>query len=297
MICPICNTPNPDGAVFCQNCNTLLPTPEMIKRHKTAAILHAIAIAILIPLLYYFAMSVTSTLWAIRYLNSKPAGTVTTEEFSAAMNHASGYLNIIFSCVCLLIASIYFTSKHRSIISEMNIRRVPAEKIASAFLCGLTLQIPIGFVISMIPFPEGIVEGHNELMNACTSPMWIQFIYGVILAPVIEELFFRGIAHDRLAKTMPVPVAAALSSLGFALIHVEPLAVIVAFVCGYVFALLYSRFGSVLVTIPFYMGFNLLSYALMYITDPTMLAVAGIASVVIFIGSTYVLLHKRKTDE
>lgn len=295
MICPHCNTPNPPEAVYCIGCNALLPSPGEEKRQKRSSVAHAILTALFIPVFYTAVMYGVTMMWVFRFIVTLPSG-ITKEAYEALFNETfnrdSAYINIISVCICVLITAIFYALRKRSLAEAANIRPVSPLKIGSALVCGLTLQIPIGIVLSLIPFSESVVENHNELMNACTSPMWVQLLYGVILAPIIEELFFRGIVHDRLAKAMPVPLAAAISAAVFGVIHGELLAIIVAFACGYVLALLYSRFKTILVPIAFHMGFNLLSYIVAYITDPLLLIAAAIASIALFIGSTYLLLKR-----
>lgn len=299
MICPHCNTPNPPDAVYCIGCNALLPSPAEEKRQKRVATVRALLTAILIPAFYYFVMYVITMMWVLRFSLTAPSG-ITQNQFMElyyeSINRDSAYINIISVCICVLITGIFYAVRKRSLTDAANIRSAKPLKVGSAFVCGLTLQIPIGMVLALIPFPETVVENHNELMNACTSPMWVQLLYGVILAPVIEEIFFRGIVHDRLSKVMPMPLAAALSAAGFAVIHGELLAIIVAFACGYMLALLYSRFKTVLVPIGFHMGFNLFSYVVAYIEDPLLLMAAAIASLALFIGSVYLLLRREDTD-
>lgn len=299
MICPHCNTPNPPEAVYCIGCNALLPSPVEEKRQKRLAVVRALLTAVFIPAFYVGFMYLITMMWVVRFSVTAPTG-ITQERFMElyyeSFNRDSAYLNIISVCLCVLVTAIFFAAKKRSLTDAANIRSAKPLKVGSAFVCGLTLQIPIGVILSLIPFPESVVENHNELMNACTSPMWVQLLYGVIIAPVIEELFFRGIVHDRLAKTMPVPLAAILSATGFAVIHGELMAIIVAFACGIVLALLYSKFNTILVPIAFHVGFNLLSYVLMYIEDPFLLMAAGTASLALFIGSTYLLLRRDGKD-
>lgn len=295
MICPHCKTPNPPDAVYCIGCNSLLPSPAEGKRQKRIDIVRAVIVALLVPLYYMFIMLSVTAVWATRFTLSVPAG-ITESQFEAmyneAFNKVSSYINIVSVCVAVLIAGMFYAMQRRSLADAANIRGASPVKFGSALVCGLTLQIPIGIVLSLIPFPDSVINNHNELMTASTSPMWTQILYGVVFAPVIEEIFFRGIAHDRLSKVMPVPLAAVISSAGFALIHGEFLSIIVAFACGLALSFLYSRFKTVLVPIAFHMGYNLLAYVVEYITDPVLLIAAAVASIALFIGSTYLLLKR-----
>ncbi|MFO7718201.1 MAG: CPBP family intramembrane glutamic endopeptidase [Thermodesulfobacteriota bacterium] len=67
----------------------------------------------------------------------------------------------------------------------------------------------------------------------------------VVLAPLAEEVFFRGFLFAGIAKRLSWPVGAVLSAFLFALLHVQPLAVPPLFLLGLLFAVLYQRSGSI----------------------------------------------------
>lgn len=299
MNCPFCNFPNLPSSGFCCQCGAPL-RPQERRPSKGAAVAKTLLLAVLVPVFYYAVMNAVSLVW-IYIFNSGITSGITKEqyisEYTAAFNRDSGYLNIIFSGICVLAAAVFYALRRRSLVSAANIHSAPPLKVGAAFVCGLTLQIPVGFALALIPFSEEMLENHGEVVSACTSPMWVQLLYAVVLAPLIEEIFFRGIVHDRAARAMPLPIACVVSSLGFALIHAEPIAVLVAFACGCLLALLYSRFGTVLIPLAFHSGFNLLSFAVAEISDPLLLAAGGCLSVGLFIGSTYLLLRKDRAED
>ena len=296
MICYNCNYHNPPGTEFCLNCGAPLePVQKKMSESEENAIYNALGAAVFLPLFYYFMMIVVCVVWTIGFYDSLPASMSMgqrADAYRAAFNEASTYINIVAVCVGLLFVAMFYFIRHRSLVDAANIRPVPPVKFGSAFICGMTLQVPVGIVLTMIPFSEEIVKNHDKVINSATAPMWVQMFYAVIIAPVVEEIFFRGIVHDRLSKVMALPFAVALSSIGFALLHGELLSILVAFACGVVLALLYSRFDSIMVPIAFHIGFNLFSYAVPYLRDPVLVVATAIGSVALFIGSAYLLLKK-----
>jgi uncharacterized protein len=96
-------------------------------------------------------------------------------------------------------------------------------------------------------------------------------VFAVLLAPVVEELVFRGLLLRALLRRMDVTGAVVVSSLAFALVHVigDPslgsLAVVPGLLgIGMVAAVLAVRSGSLSQPILLHVGFNLLTtlYAL-----------------------------------
>lgn len=68
---------------------------------------------------------------------------------------------------------------------------------------------------------------------------------GAIVAPVVEEIFFRGFVFAGLRKNWSWPKAALASAGLFAVAHVIPTSILPIFILGAIFAFLYQVSGSV----------------------------------------------------
>lgn len=75
-------------------------------------------------------------------------------------------------------------------------------------------------------------------------------------APVVEELFFRGLLLRSLARALPVPVAIGVSGILFGLAHFEPLQFAGLAVVGVVFGILAWYTGRLGPSIGAHMAFN-----------------------------------------
>jgi membrane protease YdiL (CAAX protease family) len=89
----------------------------------------------------------------------------------------------------------------------------------------------------------------------------LAFVAAVVLAPVAEELLFRGLLFRALLQRRSVHVAALVSAVVFALVHVDvavsqPLALVGLTLVGVVLAHAYERTGSLLVPIAGHAAFN-----------------------------------------
>lgn len=89
----------------------------------------------------------------------------------------------------------------------------------------------------------------------------------VIMAPLAEELFFRGFVFAGLAKYVGVVVAMAISGFIFSLFHVtsvDTLSLLFPFtMVGVLFAWLYYRSGTLWMSIGTHFVFNLFSFILL----------------------------------
>ena len=83
-----------------------------------------------------------------------------------------------------------------------------------------------------------------ELINSLESPVWF-FIVGAVLAPIVEEMFFRGFLFQGFRQKYGWVSAALLSSLIFAAAHLDLVALIPTFVLGCLLAYVYHRSNSV----------------------------------------------------
>lgn len=267
------------------------------KSQRLSDLLHGFAAVIGVCFFYLGSMTLASALWQMSFL-SNSGGVFSEAEYLEAFNRASGYINLIFSAACLLLAALFYKLRRRSLVQAANILPAKPSKVVAALAAGLGAQLPISYIVMFIPFPESVFQNHGELMSASTTPMVLQILYAVILAPVIEEIFFRGIAHDRLARAMNPIAAAVLSSASFALIHGELLSIIVAFAAGMLLALLYNRYKTVLVPIAFHVGFNAFSYGTAFIKGETAVLVAtGVSAAVLAVSLVFLFRRGKKNTD
>ncbi|MGA8015397.1 MAG: type II CAAX endopeptidase family protein [Candidatus Dormiibacterota bacterium] len=78
-----------------------------------------------------------------------------------------------------------------------------------------------------------------------------------VVAPIVEETFFRGFVYGWMRRQLNVPAAAVLSGCFFALVHFQPVIFVPLAVLGVVLALLYEYSGSLLPGMVVHALFNL----------------------------------------
>ena len=88
---------------------------------------------------------------------------------------------------------------------------------------------------------------------------------GVALAPVAEELFFRGLALPLLARRIGVAPAVAAVSGVFALLHFHVPSLAPLFVIGSAFSVAYLATGSLAVPIAMHAVFNAVNLGVLYL--------------------------------
>jgi len=119
-------------------------------------------------------------------------------------------------------------------------------------------EVPAKTIWLSIPLIIGAMTFFNFCSEFVELPNWMEDefigmsrnVFGVlsvaIMAPLVEELLFRGAIEDHLLRQGKSPVVAILiSALIFGIIHINPAQVPFAFAIGAVFGWLYYRTGSV----------------------------------------------------
>src|SRR5512147_3243655 len=114
--------------------------------------------------------------------------------------------------------------------------------------CGLLIaSYGIILIHNLILFGLGIrTQGEEiqQLLEMLKSPVWF-FIVGAILAPLVEEIFFRGFLFQGFRARYGWVTGMLLSSAIFGLAHLDPVALIPTFILGCVLAYLYQRSNSI----------------------------------------------------
>jgi membrane protease YdiL (CAAX protease family) len=101
------------------------------------------------------------------------------------------------------------------------------------------------------------------------SSPWFLLIGGAIVAPIVEEIFFRGFVFAGLRPRYGWRRAAVISSALFALIHLTPTAILPIFVLGYIFAYLYQRSNSIWPAILMHSATNAIALGAAYVMANT----------------------------
>jgi uncharacterized protein len=123
---------------------------------------------------------------------------------------------------------------------------------------GVTLQVGLLLLGSILPMPKNapIEEFFRTARDA-----WMVSLFGVLFAPIFEEVYFRGLLYPALARWLGAPVSVVLTSLLFAAIHAPQLShawgpVLVIFLVGLALTTVRAVKKSVAATILMHMAYN-----------------------------------------
>jgi CAAX protease family protein len=128
-------------------------------------------------------------------------------------------------------------------------------------LCGLTiLASEFGNILHWIsPIPRDYTEFIDQLFG---QNFWGVLITIGLIAPIVEELLFRGVILEGLQIRYNTKTAVIVSSLLFGITHVIPWAIINAFLLGFFFAWLKLKTGSLRLCIAAHALYNSLPFVI-----------------------------------
>ena len=111
---------------------------------------------------------------------------------------------------------------------------------------------------AMIELGLGIDYGseNTETIMQVTEIAPIMILASVVLGPILEELVFRRVVFGSIVQTQNFWVAGIISSIIFALIHLDFTHIILYTISGFVFAFLYYKTRRLLTSIIAHMMLN-----------------------------------------
>jgi len=132
---------------------------------------------------------------------------------------------------------------------------------------GLGLSLVIQLVSSFLPIPKSLPI--DEFFKT-THAAWVLAGFGVLIAPLFEELFFRGFLYPVLFRRIGYVAAMVLNSLLFALTHGGQLAhawapLLVLFAVGMVLTYVRVRTQSVACSFLVHSGYNAFLFAMIFV--------------------------------
>lgn len=176
-------------------------------------------------------------------------------------------------------------------------------------IAGKGLAAVLIYSIAMIVFEYGLSELVSRFTDAEEANQVISeyFEFGnivlaiilvVIITPLVEEMLFRGTIFGGLRERYGFWTAAIISSLVFAVMHLNPWSIVCTFIIGMFYALLFEKTGSLI--------YSMLGHGINNLIAVGSLALPGIPSISVFgpvlsaaamalMVIIYIKVYKRQT--
>ncbi len=143
----------------------------------------------------------------------------------------------------------------------------PSSKALWFYLSGIVLAFAVEGLAHFLPIPKSLPM--DKFFNDAGSAYLMAF-FGILIAPVLEELFFRGMLFPTLRRGTGTLLAVLLTAAAFASIHGAQLGyawapILSIFVVGLVLTIVRERTDSVAAGVLTHSGYNFTLFALLWI--------------------------------
>lgn len=211
------------------------------------------------------------------------------EQLTEAIYAEAMMMTLVSGILVLLIFGLVFLIRKKNFLAEVCIRPIPVKGIIPVALLAACFNLITSVVISYIPWPESWMESYMANSSVIDNSV-IAWITAVLMAPVLEEIVFRGLMYTRLKKGLPVIAAAIITSLVFGTVHGTIIWAIYTFIFSMVLIWVFERFQSLTACILLHMAYNLSGMALSLIPED-----ASVVVLVLFVASIVVavLMYKQ----
>lgn len=207
---------------------------------------------------------------------------------------------IVSGILTVLALWLFFLIRRRRFRTEIHLKPFRAAHWPGILLGAAGLCLFINFGMELIPIPAEILEEYAESSaGLLEGPFVLLFLSNVIMAPVVEEILFRGLVYGRLKRAMPRGAAILLSSLLFALMHGQILWICYTFLVGIILCLAAEKTDSILASIVIHMLFNLFGTCIGFFVESVSfwLCVAMTAAGLICLADAVRMLWPDKAGE
>lgn len=226
-------------------------------------------------------------------------------EAATLENEILSYTTIILlisNALALLFIWLFFKIRKKNIVKEIGLRKCNWKMMLAAVVFGVGFTFGMSWLMEMIPFPDSLVESFTSSHDTLsTGNPIIGFISVAIFAPVVEEVFCRGLIYTRLKQGMPKVVAAVISALMFGVMHGEIIWILYAFVVGLMLVWVFEKTNSLLACILVHAannGLSQLTENALELPDGLSLAITVVSVIAVVVAVVHLVKSRRsKTIE
>ena len=179
--------------------------------------------------------------------------------------HSLQSVGLVAAELLYLVPVAYILTKRKVPWKTLGFRAFDQNKLALG--CGL-LVIAYLFIMAhniILSLLGVTTQGETiyKVFGSLNSPIWLVLV-GIVLAPFVEEMFFRGFLFAGFRQRFGWKKAALLSSIFFALAHLQPAALIPTFILGYLLAYIFHKANSLWPGIILHFLVNSIGFGLLF---------------------------------
>ncbi|MDF2537876.1 MAG: hypothetical protein K0S76_897 [Herbinix sp.] len=177
----------------------------------------------------------------------------------------------VFSMIASLACGIVFFFWYRHLIRfevRGSLKKLfTVKNLVLLILLGLGCQSFLtGFMSLIQPFFYDLFDDYADVVEQLMSGNIVTVVvYTIFMAPIVEELIFRGVILHKANKVIPFLGANILQAILFGIYHMNIVQGIYATIAGFLFGLMYYKFRNIYAPIMLHMIINASSFVIIYL--------------------------------
>lgn len=179
------------------------------------------------------------------------------------------YIGSFIVALIIILSLMKNDLKEEKLKHPLSIGQIIGWSVAGLFLAWIAQAIAV--TIEMQLFGIDPASENTEVIVDFTRSNILFILIPAIIAPILEEIIFRKILFGTFYKKMNFFIAALLSSLIFAVLHLDFTHLLIYATMGFVFAFLYVQTKRIIVPIIVHMAINTIAVLGQLLIDPEML--------------------------
>lgn len=237
------------------------PIPIDLLRDPAWTGLDVLRLAILAVICLFvgvFSVLLVAHFWIYPYI---PLASVARVPLVVVAGQALGYV-MVLGCMYILV-----TRERRRPDFFAAVHWNWPHNITPYLLAGVALSLALQALAHLLPIPKNLPI--DTFFNT-PAEAWVLTIFGVTLAPLMEEMFFRGFLYPVLARGIGVTAGIFVTGFAFALLHGSQLMfswgpVLVIFLVGVILTMVRAHKNSVAAGFVIHVAYNGTISALMFV--------------------------------
>ena len=253
---------------------------KKLKNILSALLYLALFFAIQFAVVFIFELAVTLKETVLLAASGDVDTAALTEAVVASIKENEIALTVVSDVLFVLVVWLIFKIRKKSMFAEVGLTKPNFRYLPAVIALGATANVIVSLIFTFLPLPESWWEEYNTASAALDEISVVNVIAIVVVAPIAEELLFRGLVFTRLSRGLGVYIGAAASALLFGLVHGTVIWGIYTALFGLVIVFILVRTRSLFYAMMFHFAFNAFSF---FVEDISFVMVA--VSVPLFVAA------------
>ena len=181
-------------------------------------------------------------------------------------------MTFVAGIVTLVLFWLVFLIRRKKFTKEVCLRKFPVNGILPIAVLAACFNVITTVVVSYFPWPQSWMDSYAASASSIDGSL-MAWLTAVLMAPVLEEIVFRGLMYTRLKKGLPAIAAAIVTSLAFGIAHGTIIWFIYTFIFSLVLIWVFEKFQSLGACIALHMAYNLSGMALSLVPEEAELVI------------------------